>query len=511
MSFGWKVVHGGRTPPPGEVVRPDERLSWGRTVGIGAQHVIAMFGATFVFPVVMGLDPNLAIMMSGVATILFLLLTQNRVPSYLGTSASFVGGVFAIRAAQDATDSTVTGAILVAGLVLAVAGVAIQMLGVAALHRVFPPVVTGAVVMLIGFGLAFVVADFYWPVDQWVALATMTALFLMTVLLRGFLGRVAILLALVFGYALSWVLDLVSGPITSPNPANGMKVEPHDRLSFAGVGQADWVGLPDFTAPEFRFSAVLLVLPAVIALIAENTGHVKAVGAMTRTDLDPMIGRAIMADGVGTAVATSVGGSPTTTYAENIGVMAATRIYSTAAYYVAAVVAILFGLCPKFGALIAATPSGVLGGITVVLYGMIGLLGAKIWVENRVDFANPINLVPIGAGLILAIGPVRHQVTETFTLEGIALGTIVVLVGYHLLRALAPAHMREALDTPAGTFEHTPDRATLGEVGFETDAAGTSRQDSGREGRDASRHATAAGPRAPGDAGSSGGATRLGS
>ena len=173
----------------------------------------------------------------------------------------------------------------------------------------------------------------------------------------------------------------------------------------------------------------MLVLPAIIALIAENTGHVKAVAEMTGDDLDPVIGRAIFADGVGTAVATSVGGSPTTTYAENIGVMAATRIYSTAAYYVAGVVAILFGLIPKFGALVAATPGGVLGGVTVVLYGMIGLLGAKIWIENRVDFSNPINLVPIGAGIILAIGPVVQQITDDFTLEGIALGTIVLLAG----------------------------------------------------------------------------------
>ena len=190
----------------------------------------------------------------------------------------------------------------------------------------------------------------------------------------------------------------------------------------------------------------MLVLPAVIALIAENTGHVKAVAEITKRDLDPDIGRAIFADGVGTAVATSVGGSPTTTYAENIGVMAATRVYSTAAYYIAGIIAILFGLCPKFGALIAATPGGVLGGITVVLYGMIGLLGAKIWVENRVKFANPINLVPLGAGIILAVGPVVQPITDSFSLEGIALGTIVLLIGYHLLRSLAPAPMRAEVE-----------------------------------------------------------------
>jgi uracil-xanthine permease len=485
MAFSWKVVHDGKTPPPGEVVKPDERLSWSRTVGFGAQHVIAMFGATFVFPLIMGLDPNLAIMMSGIATILFLLITQDRVPSYLGTSASFVGAVVAIRAAQD-SDSVVLGAILVAGLVLAAVGLAINFLGIGIIHKVFPPAVTGGVVMLIGFGLAYVVADVYWQQDRWVALVTMTALFLMTVLLRGFWARVAILLALVFGYALSWVLDKAAGDITSFNAAAG-EVNEHARVSFDAVKSADWIGFPDLTGPDFKFSAIALALPAVIALIAENTGHVKAVGAMTKTDLDPMIGRAIFADGVGTALSTSVGGSPTTTYAENIGVMAATRVYSTAAYYVAGLVAILFGLCPKFGALIAATPGGVLGGITVVLYGMIGLLGAKIWIENQVDFANPINLVPIGAGIILAVGPVAHQISDDFTLEGIALGTVVLLAGYHLVYALAPAYMREALHRPAGFEEgtaiavghsgvhHDPleDQATGGEIGYDQGAAGS--------------------------------------
>jgi xanthine/uracil permease len=187
------------------------------------------------------------------------------------------------------------------------------------------------------------------------------------------------------------------------------------------------------------------VLPAVIALVAENAGHVKAVGEMTRRDLDPVIGRAVFADGVGTVVATSVGGSPTTTYAENIGVMAATRVYSTAAYYVAAIVAILLGLIPKFGALISIVPGGVLGGITVVLYGMIGLLGAKIWKENRVDFANPINLVPLAAGIIIGIGNVTLTFTDTFSLTGIALGSIVAVAAWHLARALAPADMKAAL------------------------------------------------------------------
>ncbi|GAA2886571.1 solute carrier family 23 protein [Streptosporangium fragile] len=439
MVAGWTKHGDGKTLAPGEVVRPDERLSWPRMVGFGAQHVVAMFGATFVFPLVMGLDPNVAIMFSGIGTIMFLLIVKGRVPSYLGTSASFVGGVLAIRGLfggdTPTADAIVTGAILVAGLVLALVGVAIHFLGVQIIHRVFPPVVTGAVVMLIGFGLAYVVADVYWPQDQWIALITMTITFVIIVAFKGFIGRIGILLGLVVGFLLSWGADRVFGAITAFNAGTG-KVDTHFRVNFDAVAKADWIGLPNMHFPDVRFSAVLLVLPAVIALVAENIGHVKAVGEMTRTDVDPYIGRAILGDGAATVVASTFGGSPTTTYAENIGVMAATRVYSTAAYYIAAVIAILFGLCPKFGALVAATPGGVLGGITVILYGMIGLLGAKIWIENRVDFSDPVNLVPIGAGIILAIGPIRHMISSEFTLEGIALGTIVVVVGYHVLRAI---------------------------------------------------------------------------
>ena len=182
-----------------------------------------------------------------------------------------------------------------------------------------------------------------------------------------------------------------------------------------------------------------------VALIAENTGHVRAVAEMTGDNLDPIVGRAIMADGIATALSSSVGGSPTTTYAENIGVMAATKVYSTAAYVVAAIVAIALGFIPKFGAVVSATPGGVLGGITVVLYGMIGLLGAKIWIENRVDFANPVNLVPIAAGLICGIGGVTMTFGPSFSLTGIAFGSIVVIVGYHLARVLAPRNLREPL------------------------------------------------------------------
>lgn len=449
--FRWDVVD----PAPGEAVAPHQRLPWGKTVGLGAQHVVAMFGATFVFPLVMGLDPNLAIMFSGICTIMFLLICANKVPSYLGTSASFVASVAAIRG-QGGDSSDVTGAILIGGVVLALVGVLVHVAGARWIHRILPPAVTGAVVMLIGFNLAPVVAGIYWPQDQWVALLTAAFMVAAAVMLPGFWSRIAVFLALIFGFVLSWLADVVLGPITSVL-GGATEATEHDRVSFAGVRAADWVGLPSgdladgvsvVHGPSFSLTFVLLVLPGVIALIAENTGHVKAVAEMTGEDLDPYMGRAIGADGLATAFASAFGGSPTTTYAENIGVMGATRVYSTAAYYVAAVVAILLGLCPKFGAVINATPGGVLGGITVVLYGMIGLVGAKIWVENRVDFGDPLNLVGLAAGLIAGIGNVTLQITDDFELGGIALGTLLVIVFYHM------ANLRSGDDT--GRVRQTP-------------------------------------------------------
>ncbi|GAA3158584.1 solute carrier family 23 protein [Streptomyces rameus] len=440
LGVRWKLHGDGRAPAPGAVVRPDERLSWPRTVGLGAQHVVAMFGASFVAPVLMGLDPNLAIMMSGVATAIFLLATRGRVPSYLGCSLSFVGVAAVIRA-QGGTSATVTGAVLVVGVVLFLVGLAVQHFGARIIHAAMPPIVTGAVVMLIGFNLAPVTASTYWPQDQWTALLVMLFTGLSVVCLRGFWSRIAIFLGLVFGYGISWAFDRVFGKIHSMGP--GGKVTDHWRLDLSGVSKADWIGLPHFHGPSFQWSAILVALPVVIALVAENAGHVKAVGEMTGDPLDDKLGTAISADGVASVLSTAVGGPPNTTYSENIGVMAATRVYSTAAYWAAAGFALLFGVCPKFGAIVAAIPGGVLGGITVILYGMIGLLGAQIWLNAKVDLRNPLNLVPAAAGIIIGVGNVSMKFTDNFSLSGIALGTLVVITGYHALRAFAPAHLKK--------------------------------------------------------------------
>ncbi|HRL50490.1 MAG TPA: solute carrier family 23 protein [Propioniciclava sp.] len=456
----WKL-HGDGSLKLGEVVAPHERLSWGKTIGLGAQHVVAMFGATFVFPLLMGLNPQLAVMMSGIATLVFLLVVKGKVPSYLGSSASFVGVATAIYSAGG-NPSDLTGAMFWVGVLLLIVGLIISAVGAKVIHRALPPVVTGGVVMLIGFNLAPVVANTYWPQDQWVALVTMLLVVVLSVGVKGFIGRIAIFVSLIFGYVLSWLLDVLTGPITAFSSSAG-EVTTHLRVDWSGVADAAWLGLPPVTnlstwqwhadtnvvgfhLPHFNMAFALIALPVVIALIAENTGHVKAVAEMTGENLDKQMGPAIAADGATSMLATLAGAGPTTTYAENIGVMASTRVYSSAAYVVAALVAILFGFSPKFGAIISATPGGVLGGITVVLYGMIGLLGAKIWKENQVDFGNPVNLVPVAAGIIIGVGDVSLNFGN-WQLSGIAFGTLVTVIVYHLAHRLAPAELK---DNPEG-------------------------------------------------------------
>jgi len=274
-------------------------------------------------------------------------------------------------------------------------------------------VVTGAIVALIGLNLAPVAkANF----EKGPVLGIVTLVLLVAVLafFRGMIGRLAIFLAVAAGYVLALILG---------------------EIDTAGIAAAPWIGLPQFQTPTFSLSVLPLFLPAVVALIAENIGHVKSVGQMTQRDMDPLMGRALAADGVATTLAGFGGGSATTTYAENIGVMAATRVYSTAPYWVAAGVAILLSLCPKVGAAISAVPAGVLGGATVVLYGLVGILGVRIWLTNHVDFSLPVNQMTAAIPLIIGIADFTWT-AGNLQFTGIALGSIAALIIYHGMRLL---------------------------------------------------------------------------
>ncbi len=409
-SLTWTRVDS--RPDPDFVVAPGERLSWPRTIGLGAQHVVAMFGATFLVPVLTGFPPATTLLFSGVGTILFLLITGNRLPSYLGSSFSVLAPVLGALGTQGA--GSALGGIVAVGVLLIVIGVVVHLAGTHWLDIALPPVVTGAVVALIGFNLA-PTAKTNFEADPVVAAVTLVLLVVVLAFFRGMIGRLAIVLAVAAGYVLALVLG---------------------RVDTSAIGDAAWIGLPEFQTPTFSWSVLPLFLPAVIALIAENIGHVKSVAQMTRTDLDPLMGRALAADGVATTLAGFGGGSATTTYAENIGVMAATRVYSTAAYWVAAVVAIALALCPKVGAVISAIPAGVLGGATVVLYGLVGILGIRIWLTNRVDFAKPINQMTAAIPLIIGIADFTWT-AGNLTFTGIALGSIAALAVYHGMTLLA--------------------------------------------------------------------------
>jgi NCS2 family nucleobase:cation symporter-2 len=231
-------------------------------------------------------------------------------------------------------------------------------------------------------------------------------------------------MAIFLGIVLGYVVAALSGAIAP---------EAQDAID-----SASWVGLPTLSAPSFSLNAMILFLPVVLVLIAENVGHVKAVANMTGEDLDPMIGRTLFADGAATTLAGFGGGSGTTTYAENIGVMAASRIYSTAAYIVAGVGAIILSMSPKLGAVLSSVPTGVLGGAGTVLFGMIGVLGAKIWIENHVDFGDVVNLMIVAVVLVVGIADISFTYGD-FTFNGIINATVVAIVGYQILRAIAKA------------------------------------------------------------------------
>jgi len=397
-----------------ELVLPEERLSWARTIGLGMQHVVAMFGATFLVPIITGFPPSTTLLFSGIGTILFLLVTGNRLPSYLGSSFAFLAPIGA--ATTIGGQGFALAGIVLVGALLAIVGLIVHLAGTRWIAALMPPVVSGTIVALIGFNLAPAARNNFLE-DPLLSVITLGAIILTAVLFRGLVGRLAILVGVVVGYAVAGVTN---------------------NVDWTGVEEAAWIGLPQFQTPSLDpalIPSLLLFVPVVLPLIAENLGHVKGVGQLIDRDLDPLAGRALMADGGATVLAGLFGGSATTTYGENIGVMSATRVFSTAAYWVAAITAIVLGLSPKVGAIIFAVPAGVLGGVTTALYGLIGIIGVRIWIENRVDFSIPRNQFAAGVGLIVAIA--NYTLTAgQLVFEGIVLGTVATLVIYHLMDAL---------------------------------------------------------------------------
>ncbi|KLR57318.1 MAG: pyrimidine utilization transport protein G [Acidovorax sp.] len=408
----------------GGVIGPDERLPWAQTGLMGIQHVIAMFGATVLAPILMGFDPNVAVLMSGIGTLIFFFITGGKVPSYLGSSFAFIGVVIAATAyagkGPNANIGVALGGIIACGLVYTLVGVVVHLVGTGWIERFMPPVVTGAVVAVIGLNLAGIpiknmAANNF---EAWMQALTFVCVALVAVFTSGMLQRLLILVGLIIASLLYALLT------------NGMGLG--KPIDVSGIANAAWFGLPQFHAPVFSAPAMLLIVPVVIILVAENLGHIKAVTAMTGKNLDQYMGRAFIGDGVATMVSGAVGGTGVTTYAENIGVMAATRIYSTAVFLVAALLAVLLGFSPKFGALIQAIPLPVMGGVSIVVFGLIAIAGAKIWVDNRVDFSQNKNLIVAAITLILGTGEFTLKFGD-FALGGIGTATFGAIVLYAAL------------------------------------------------------------------------------
>ena len=418
--FSWREVR----PQPGEVVAPDERLPWPQTAAMGVQHVIAMFGATVLAPILMGFDPNVAILMSGIGTLIFFLMVGGRVPSYLGSSFAFIGVVIAATgyagSGANANLGLALGGIIACGALYALIGLLVMATGTRWIEALMPPVVTGAVVAVIGLNLAGVPIKNMAPTpfDAWMQGVTFVCVAGVAVFTRGMTQRLLILVGLI-------VAALVYAVLT-----NGLGLG--KPMDLSGVIAAPWFGAPKFAAPVFDGKAMLLIAPVAMILVAENLGHVKAVSAMTGRNLDPLIGRAFVGDGIATMVSGASGGTGVTTYAENIGVMAATKIYSTAVFVVAALIAVLLGFSPKFGALIQAIPLAVMGGVSIVVFGLIAVAGAKIWVDNKVDFSDNRNLVVAAITLVLGTGDYTLKFGG-FTLGGIGTATFGAILLWALL------------------------------------------------------------------------------
>ena len=408
----------------GGVIGPDERLPWPQTAVMGVQHLIAMFGATVLAPILMGFDANVAILMSGLGTLVFFLVTGGKVPSYLGSSFAFIGVVIAASGyagpGPNANIGVALGGIVACGAVYFLIGAVVQAVGTGWIERFMPPVVTGAVVAVIGLNLAGIPIKNMAPTgfDAWMQGVTFVCVALVAVFTRGLLQRLLILMGLL-------VASVVYAVLT-----NGLGLG--KPLDLSGIAHAAWLGLPNFSTPVFSANAMLLIAPVAVILVAENLGHIKAVTAMTGQNLDRYMGRAFMGDGLATMVAGGVGGTGVTTYAENIGVMAATKIYSTAIFLVAGCMAVLLGFSPKFGAVIQAIPLAVMGGVSIVVFGLIAVAGAKIWVDNRVDFSDNKNLLVAAITLVLGTGDYTLKLGD-FALGGIGTATFGAILLHALL------------------------------------------------------------------------------
>ena len=402
-----------------DAVSINEYLPASKSILLGIQHTFAMFGATVLAPLLMGFDPNLAILMSGICTVMFFIITGGRMPSYLGSSFAFIGPVIAVTAYAGAGLNSnleiALGGIMACGIIYAVIGLLVIQTGTGWIERLMPPVVTGAIVMIIGLNLAPVTIQGISTnqFDAWMATLTVLLISSVAVFTSGMLRRLLLLVGLVLSYVIYYLVTNIWGMGTP--------------IDFSSVAAAAWFGLPTIHTPRFDRNAIILIAPIAFILVAENLGHFKAVEGMTKAKVTPYMGRAFFADGLATTFSAGFGGTGVTTYAENIGVMAVTKVYSTTIFVIAGIVAILLGLSPKFGAIIQTIPPALLGGASIVVFGLITIAGVKIWIDSHIDFSKNHNLIIAAVTIIMGTGNFNLQLGG-FDLGGIGTATLAAIV-----------------------------------------------------------------------------------
>jgi uracil-xanthine permease len=422
-----------------DLVYPEERLPWPQTLIMGFQHVMAMFGGTVLVPIILGFNPNTVIFFGGIGTLIFIAVTNRRIPSYLGSSFSFIGSVLAIQGGATGNHDLAFGGIVIAGVIYFLIGVVVQFAGINFIRFLFPPVVTGTVIGVVGLALAGAAWNNF-KTEMITATITVLVAVLASVYLRGFPRMLPILIGMVAGYLVSGADQIFGGACAAATAGC--------HVNTAGISSASWFGAPTFSFPSFNTKSFSLFWFIPIVLVAENTGHVLAISGIMKRDLSGMLGRTFMGDGLATTVSGLFGGTGETTYAENIGVMGVTRVFSILLFIVAAIFAILLGFIPKFGALVLSIPVSVLGGIELYLFGLIAVIGGKIWVDARVDFSRRANLAVVAIPLILAAGNANLKIGD-FEINNLGLGALSAIIIWQIVRR---GHMAEGGDTGKNIF-----------------------------------------------------------
>lgn len=403
------------------IIGVDDRVPVAKAIPLGIQHFMSMFGSTVLVPFLTGLSPSLAIMCSGIGTILYLLVTKGKIPSYLGSSFAFITPIAMVASSQGV--GAVGGALIVTGLVYVVVAGIIKIAGTGWLDFILPAPVVAPVIVVIGLGLsatAIKMAFFNGGYDSGapfsyggfaVAALTLAVSIVFSTCFSGFWSTIPVLIGVVVGYIAACFIGMVD---------------------FQPVIDAAWIGLPTLTAPTFDLEAIVLIAPVALVIIIEHIGHLLVVGEVVGKNYNDMLPRSLLGDGLSTMLSGFLGGTPTTTYAENIGVMSATRVYSTQIFWYAGGIALLVGgFCPKIEALINSIPTSVMGGVSLLLFGLIASNGLRMLVSNRVDFSKARNLMLVSAILVVGVGMETAGIkipVGTYEIPGMATSAIVGVV-----------------------------------------------------------------------------------